>query len=205
MSDTLMLQSPLEGQIQSGRHLDLSVQELPGIAQFQVISRKGKSAVLGKKVAGLLARKNALTSLEGAEAGGFFICGPGPGEYWVFAEKPGARDVETMLDKELGETASLFDQSHGRIVLRIEGPRATDVLAKGTPLDFHPTAFPAQGAAHTVIAHIPALVAQRAGLGCYDISVPRSYGLSFITWLTEAGDVSDREGLSRAITGAAAS
>ncbi len=147
------------------------------MTQFQVIARKGKSIAFGRKLA----------PLEGVEADGLFICASGPGEYWVFAEKLCACDVETVLGKELGETASLFDQSHGRIVLRIEGPCAADVLAKGTALDFHPTAFPAQGAAHTVIEHIPALVAQRTGLGCYDISVSRSYGLSFITWLTEAG------------------
>ncbi len=90
------------------------------MTQFQVIVRKGKSTAFGRKLA----------PLEGAEVGGLFICATGPDEYWVMAVKQGASDVETRLLKQFGETASLFDQSHGRAVLRIEGPCAADVLAK---------------------------------------------------------------------------
>lgn len=144
------------------------------MTQFQVIVRKGKSTAFGRKLA----------PLEGAEVGGLFICATGPDEYWVMAVKQGASDVETRLLKQFGETASLFDQSHGRAVLRIEGPCAADVLAKGSSLDLD--TIPASGAVHTVIEHIPVLVAWRAGFAGVDISIPRSFAGSFATWLAEA-------------------
>jgi heterotetrameric sarcosine oxidase gamma subunit len=169
-----MPQSPLEGRTQLNAHSGVSFQELSSITQFQVIVRKGKSTALGKKLA----------PLEGREVDGLFICATGPGEYWVMAEKHDAHDVEAMLLKQFGETASLFDQSHGRVMLRIEGPRAADILAKGSPLDLD--AMPASGAAHTVIDYIPALLAWRDGFEGVDVSIPRSYAVSFVTWLAEA-------------------
>lgn len=174
MPDVTMTQSPLDGPVQLGPHSGLSVEELPGITQFQVIARKGKSAAFGK----------TLAPLEGAEIEGLFICATGPGEYWVFAEKNDACGVEALLLNQFGETAFLFNQSHGRVVLRIEGPRAADVLAKGSPLDMR--VMPASGAAHTVVEHIPVLVAWREGFEGVDVSIPRSYAVSFGIWLTEA-------------------
>ena len=183
MSDILLSQSPLDGPVQLSPHSGLSVEELPGITQFQVIARKGKSTAFGK----------TLAPLEGAEIGGLFICATGPGEYWVFAEKNDAHYVEAMLFNQFGEAASLFDQSYGRVVLRIEGPCAAEILAKGSPLDLD--GMPASGAAHTVIEHISVLVARRDGFAGFDVSMPRSFAKSFVTWLAEAVlEYTDTEG-----------
>ncbi len=138
------------------------------MTQFQVILRKGEAS----------------RSLEIMEDDGLLICATGPDEFWVFSEQHDAQGVETVLGRMIGETASLFDQSHGRVVLRIEGPRTIEVLAKGSPLDFD--ALPVKGAAHTVIEHIPVLISRREAAGPYDVSVPRSYAASFIAWLEEA-------------------
>ena len=174
MSDIPMPQSPLEGRTQPSAHSGVSIQELSGITQFQVIVRKGKTVAPGK----------TLSPLEGREIDGLFICATGPGDYWVFAGNHDTRAVEALLNEQFGETASLFDQSHGRVMLRIEGPRAAGILAKGSPLDLD--TMPASGAAHTVIEHIPVLVAWRDGFEGVDVSIPRSYAGSFVTWLAEA-------------------
>ena len=173
MSDILMPQSPLEGRVKLGAQPGLGIQELPGMTQFQVLAHKGKSTALGRKLA----------ALEGVEENGLFIYATAPGEYWVFAEENDAHDVKALLSKKFSETVSIFDQSHGRLVLRIEGPRAADIVAKGSPLDLD--AMPGSGAAHTVIEHMPVLVCQRTKPACYDISVPRSYAISFVAWLME--------------------
>ena len=49
--------------------------------------------------------------------------------------------------------ASLSDQSHGRVLFRVAGPKALDMLAKVSSLDLDPLVFPAGSAAMTSIDH----------------------------------------------------
>ncbi len=168
MADKPTPQSPLKRHSQPAPQPGLSVEEVPGMTQVQVILRKHKGP----------------GPLEGLAKDGVSICTTGPGEFWAFSEQHDTHGTEKRLGKVLGESASLFDQSHGRLVLRIEGPGALEVLARGTPLDL--AKMPAASATHTVIEHIPVLIARHRTTGRYDISVPRSYAVSFIAWLAEA-------------------
>ncbi len=170
----------------TGGESSLVIQERPNVTQLQVIARKNQGASLARQLSALLGVGKALAPLEGAEADGVHVYATGPMEYWVFSETHGAQALERRLSDELGDTASLFDQSHARFVVRLSGDGATGLLAKGTPLDLDAGAFPAQWASHTMIEHIPALVARRALPVCYDLSVPHSYAGSFLAWLAEA-------------------
>jgi sarcosine oxidase subunit gamma len=164
----------------------LVIQERPNAVQIQVIARKDQGASLAGRVSTFLGTAKTLAPLAGGSADGIHIYATGPLDYWVFSETHDARTLERRLADELGDTASLFDQSHARLVLRISGNNATGLLAKGTPLDLDVGAFPSPGASHTTIDHIPALVARHAVPVCYDLSVPRSYAGSFWAWLAEA-------------------
>ena len=66
------------------------------------------------------------------------------------------RELKTRLDG----LASCSDQSHGRIVITIAGPKARNVLAKGTPVDLHPSAFGSGQCAVTQMAHVGVHLAQ---------------------------------------------
>lgn len=170
MAKKVSAQSPLNGQFKFKSNSQLSVQEMPDIKQFQAMIRKGKTIGRGHK----------LIPLEGAEIDGLFICAVGPGDYWIFAEN----HDEQGVNKLLRETASLFEQTHGRVVLRIEGVCASDILSKGSPLDLDN--MPGMGAAHTVVEHIPVLIAKHDEVDGYLVSIPRSFANSFSSWLTEA-------------------
>lgn len=62
-----------------------------------------------------------------------------------------ARSRARDLGQRLRGLASIFDQSGGRTVLRLSGPRARDVLAKGLPIDLHSRAFgPGSAATRTI-------------------------------------------------------
>jgi sarcosine oxidase subunit gamma len=76
-------------------------------------------------------------------------------------------------------TASVFDQSDSRIVLEVGGPRIRDALAKGLPIDLHPTAFRKGDAAITTTNHISVHVWQVDDAPRYRLAVPRSYFGSF--------------------------
>lgn len=191
MSDTVAKHSPFGRMLEPGTHFaaggahDVIIQERQEVTQLQLIARRNKAAQAAKSLARFLGRKNALATIEGAEGNDMFICATGPQEHWIFSEGLSASDAIVELDNIIGAYASLFDQSAGRCVIQLAGKNAVNVLAKGTSLDLHRELFPAQGAIHTVIDHIPVLVAQRTDPICYDVSLPRSYADSFITWLLQ--------------------
>jgi len=198
--DTTARRGALEGLLKPGRYpgagggaFNLAVQERPNVTQLQVIARKDQGASLARRFSSLLGIGKALAPLESAAAEGIQIYATGPLDYWLFSERHSAQALERRLADKLGDTASLFDQSHARFVVRISGDDATRLLAKGTPLDLEAGALPAHGASHTMLEHIPALVVRCASPVTYDLSVPCSYAGSFMAWLGEAAlDINTR-------------
>lgn len=130
-----------------------------------VIARKGK----GKAVA------TALKSYDAQWAG--------PEQYFVTGE--GALYQE--LKASLHGIASVSDQSHGRIIIRIAGPKARQVLAKGTPVDLDRHEFPVGKSAMTQMAHVGVHLT-RVGEDAYELSVFRGFSESFWEWITEQAE-----------------
>jgi heterotetrameric sarcosine oxidase gamma subunit len=83
------------------------------------------------------------------------------------------------------EQAAIVELDHARIVARLSGPNARDVLAKGCQLDLHPVAFTAGACAQTTLFHSMALIHAVAD-ATFDVYVPRSFGQSFWEQLTDA-------------------
>jgi sarcosine oxidase subunit gamma len=162
------------------------VQEQHDVIRLQLISRNGKSEQLAVEVAKFLRRNSPLAALEGAERDGVSIFATAPLEYWVFAEKRLSNEAVAALERSVAESASVFDQSDSRRAFLISGRNVLDVLAKAVPIDLRSQAFPTPGATHSMIAHIPALIARRPESATYEILIPRSYASSFVAWLEEA-------------------
>jgi sarcosine oxidase subunit gamma len=108
----------------------------------------------------------------------------GPGQWLLVAQsRPGfAGDMQALAD-----VAAVAEQSDGRAGLRLSGPRARDVLAKGCMIDLHPSAFAIGSTALTSIAHIGVHL-WRAEDGpdgaVFEIMVARSMAGSFWSWLS---------------------
>ena len=66
------------------------------------------------------------------------------------------------------------------------GPRATTVLAKGCPLDFHPRAFPADTCAQSLFGHVNALFIKHDDAPTFTMLVARSYARDVFHALAEA-------------------
>jgi len=111
----------------------------------------------------------------------------GPDQYFVLAEGRGEGALCRELKAKLGAAASVTDQSHGRVVIRIAGPKARAVLAKGTPVDLHPDEFPIGKSAMTQMAHVGVHLT-RVGDDAYDLSVFRGFSESFWEWITEQAE-----------------
>ena len=137
-----------------------------------VIARKGK----GKAVA------EALDNLKGVSAQW-----AGPDQYFVTAEGRGEGALCAQVKALLGGGGSVSDQSHGRVVIRIAGPQARALLAKGTPVDLYPDEFPVGKSALTQMAHAGVHVTRVAD-DAYDLSVFRGFAESFWEWITEQAE-----------------
>jgi heterotetrameric sarcosine oxidase gamma subunit len=112
----------------------------------------------------------------------------GPDQYFVLAEGRGEGALYRELKARLSGIASVTDQSHGRVILRISGAKARAVLAKGTPVDLHPDAFPVGKSALTQMAHV-GIHLTRVGDDVFDLSVFRGLSESFWEWITgQAGE-----------------
>ncbi len=122
--------------------------------------------------------------VEGQQGVAFVWAGP---EQWLaVAERKDGRDLETDFKKTFGPLASVVDQSDGRVVVRISGPRAREVLAKGIPLDLHETAFRPGSAAITHASHIGVILWQIDDKPTYEVALFRSYVDSFAHWLLDS-------------------
>ena len=86
------------------------------------------------------------------------------------------------------ERGLLTDVSHGRAVLRISGPHARELLAKGCSIDLHPRVFQAGHCAQTSLAHVGVLVHLLNANGELDLYCARSYAQHLWHWLTAAAD-----------------
>jgi heterotetrameric sarcosine oxidase gamma subunit len=107
----------------------------------------------------------------------------GPDQWLVIADRAQGRDLEAELAPRLQGLASVTDQSDARAVVRISGPAARSLLAKGVGIDLHPRVFPANGAAVTHASHIGVILWLTDDRPTYDVAMFRSFADSFGRWL----------------------
>jgi heterotetrameric sarcosine oxidase gamma subunit len=182
-------QLPLKALLRQGRYgaehadgpgVQLSVRHPLSIAT--VIARKGKADSLSAELEGKFGIP--------LPAPRFMAAGPtlalqwcGAEQYFALSESFGEGELFRTLAKELDGLASVSDQSHGRVVIGISGRKARNVLAKGSPVDFHPRVFPLNGTAMTQMAHVGVHVS-RNGDNAFEISLFRGFSENFWEWLT---------------------
>jgi sarcosine oxidase subunit gamma len=118
-----------------------------------------------------------------AQGNDMSFIGTGPGQWLVVSGSLGHETLAEELAATLQGLASISDQSSGRAVIRLSGPRARDVLAKGLAIDLDPRVFPAGSAATSAISHMGVLVWREGASESYDIAVFRSVSESFWRWL----------------------
>jgi sarcosine oxidase subunit gamma len=107
-------------------------------------------------------------------------------ERWLVVE-PRGRDLHRALHSVLpDDVAAVVDLSQSRTCLRVAGPTAYAVLAKGCALDFHRRTRPAGHAAQSTVAGINALIHVIATETAFDLYIARSFARSFWEWFTDA-------------------
>ncbi len=137
------------------------------ITMVMAIARRGKARALKEAV-------SALNKIE--------VLWAGPDQYYIYnAPYP-------EIKNKLEGLASVSDQSHGRVMIRISGSKARAVLAKGTAVDLHTDEFPIGESAITQMAHV-SIHLTRTGPDEFTLTVFRGFSESFWEWLTsQAGE-----------------
>jgi len=108
----------------------------------------------------------------------------GPDRWMVTSSAPA--DLEQSLRASLGAGPAITDQTDGRCLLRVSGPKARATLAKLLPIDLHPRAFAPNHTALTVAIHVNLQIWQLDDTPAYDISLFRGYADYFHHALIEA-------------------
>ena len=191
MSDfRLSVRHPFGDLMQPGRHGRL----VDGACQVSVRERRDLALRVISGNAGqadaIAAAALSLTGLQlpveaaGVSENGLALIGTAPGQWLAVAEGHSGHALLESLSGALSGLATIVDQSDGKAVLEISGPRARDALAKGCALDLHPSVFLPGSAATTPVALIDCQIWQIDAKPTYGLAVPTSYAESFWTWLT---------------------
>ena len=161
----------------------LGIVERLGLGLATVAARKGQAEALKRAVASAYGVELPDSSriVQGAAAS---FVGYGPGQWLAVSETLANEALARDLSERLRGLASISDQSGGRTVLRLRGPRARAALAKGLPIDLHPRAFAPGSAATSTISLMGVQLWQVDDAPTYDVAIFRSVSASFWRWLT---------------------
>jgi methylglutamate dehydrogenase subunit D len=181
---------PLKSHLRQGRYGAMLPQG-PGVrlsvrhplSIVTVIARKGNgpalSAALERHYG--IAAPNPRRMISGR---GLAVLWCGDEQYYAIAEGLGEGVLHSELEERLQGLASVSDQSHGRVVIAVSGPKARALLAKGSAVDFHRREFPINSSVPTQMAHIGVHVS-RTGEDAFELSLFRGFSEHFWEWLTE--------------------
>jgi sarcosine oxidase subunit gamma len=158
--------------------------ERRNLCLVQVIARAGHERETARAIGlDLPDRPNTATLIEGVQ----IFC-QRPRDWLIVTEDAQGRtgSIAAEARGRLAAHAAAIDQSHGRVVLRLEGEGARGLLQKGLNVDLHPRAFVEQAMAQTGLAGIALMVHQVSADG-FDLYVARSFAASLGDWLVHHG------------------
>jgi len=164
---------------------DLSISVNDAMTLASLAAAKGKREAL----AAAIQEKYGVTlpsTPQRVEGNGIAVLWAGPDQWLVMAERTNGRDLEIELKPVVAGLAAVTDQTDARAILRISGPRAREVLAKGVPIDLHPRVFAPGSVAITHASHIGVIMWQLDAAPTYELAVFRSFAQSLADWVEES-------------------
>ncbi|MDQ0321426.1 sarcosine oxidase subunit gamma [Pararhizobium capsulatum DSM 1112] len=152
---------PLESKVDSGSSIRaVDHLEIPRSVEIvTVLSRQTDNATV---IAGF------------APAGDLVMRNVAPGEWLVLSHTDLPDSLQRRLAGLLTDIADVVDQSEGRVLLRLSGPNARRILAKGVAIDLDPSAFAVGQSANLRCGHVAVNFA-RSGENEFELVVFRSF------------------------------
>lgn len=145
--------TPGRGGRQDGRP-GVMIEMIDEFAAGQVIARKGKAAETLAVLSEYFAHEVSDAPRRVAH-GQSCVFGTGPGRWRVIMRAEGAAQRLAALFSRLADVATAIEDGDGFFLLELSGPKMRQTLAKGVPVDLHPSVFPVASAVETQAALIP--------------------------------------------------
>ena len=192
MSDPVWRESPLarfeaeaSGQPRPERP-GARISERPFRGHVNLRGDPGDTAFL-KTVDSVLGFGLPLTPNTVSEDAGLTALWLGPEEWLIVTPPDGEGTLAAALEGALGDIfSSVTDLTGGQTVVRLSGPRARDILAKGCTLDLHPRVFGPARCAQTLVAKAMVTIMQVDESPTFDLIVRRSFADYLAHWLRDA-------------------
>jgi len=111
----------------------------------------------------------------------------GPDEWLILGPGGGEHEIAARLRAALGDIHSaVTDVSEARTTIAVAGPRARELLAKGTSIDLHPRVFGSGRCVQTGFAGANIVLRQTDDTPTFEIIVLNSFAEHLWTWLAGA-------------------
>jgi heterotetrameric sarcosine oxidase gamma subunit len=158
------------------------------LALAVVMARNGKAEDLRRRMQdhfGLVLPMTARHPESGGDLrlDGLSFIWAGPGRWLARTPVEMAPALEATLRAALSGLASVSDQTDGRCVFHIGGPRSREILGQSLPVDIDARLFRPGDTALTLAGHINVHFWQIDLSPAYEFAVPRSFAASFCEWL----------------------
>jgi sarcosine oxidase subunit gamma len=190
MAETLTATSPLQGW--SDRFVELpptvKLSEERFVAMVDLrVDPDGPAASQASEILGLELPTTPSTQVGNDALTAIWM---GPDEWLITSHTRSAADLEARLRAAVADDGgAAIDVSAQRTTLRLSGPDARDVLAKGCSLDLHPTMFRKGAAAQTTLALAGVVLIALDDTGSdYRILVRSSFARYLADWLIDAAE-----------------
>ncbi len=105
-----------------------------------------------------------------------------PGQ-WILISAKQDNDFAKKIGKKLGNSGYVSEQSDSRVILRVSGKNARDVMQKGCRLDLHPLVAGAGFCGQTQMAQVGVVIHQTDNKPTYDLMVFSGFAQDFADWL----------------------
>ncbi len=185
MSDLKLKARPALYGAKAAAARNTSVEVIDDVTMALIASRKGQGEALSAKIDQLFGIELPGTP-RAVSNKGLTAVWAGPGQWLLVASAAGGRDLERELRQPLEGLAAVADQTDSRAMVKVSGPNARDVLAKGVPIDLHPRAFKSGDAAITHASHIGVTLWRPEGEDAFVLTCASSYAGSFWHWLSDS-------------------
>lgn len=106
---------------------------------------------------------------------------------WLLVSEGSPSLLGEVTSALAGQPAAVTDLSHARTVIRLQGPAARLLLAKGSSVDFHPAVFQPDETRAVSMGHFNALI-DCQGEDVFDVYFMRSFAVSAWEWLVKAAE-----------------
>ena len=163
----------------------LTISKREDVAVTHVALRRGMQAELEKRASAVLGVSLPATA-RAVEASGKLVVWAGPEQWLIIEPRSAGKDPSVDLAEAFKGAASIIDVSDSRVIFRVGGQKATEVLAPSMAIDFHDQVFKPGDVAITHASHLGVMVWRLPNGSGYDFACARTYAVAFAEWLAYA-------------------